>query len=87
MVVGRLPGRSEPTARPALYGELVSPGVPVESSPGRIGRVFNARSATLRQMAWRGRGGGHQDVVRLFPVEGVDGGRLERGGVGASVPG
>ena len=23
----------------------------------------------------------------LFPVEGVDGGRLERGGVGASVPG
>jgi hypothetical protein len=26
-------------------------------------------------------------LCRLFPVEGVDGGRLERGGVGASVPG
>lgn len=27
------------------------------------------------------------DLKGLFPVEGVDGGRLERGGVGASVPG
>lgn len=28
-----------------------------------------------------------EDLKGLFPVEGVDGGRLERGGVGASVPG
>jgi hypothetical protein len=28
-----------------------------------------------------------EEVYWLFPVEGVDGGRLERGGVGASVPG